>query len=863
MFFERIGHFATRYRIPIIAAWILAAVVITLVAPNINDVASSNMADFLPEEAPFVYASEVISDTFGEGLSGGTIVVVVDAREAGGVRSDETGAFIEDLSGWLTSDEAPDNVARVTSPMDSEATAGMLVSDDGGVAMLRVGLSSSATEESTSQTLETIDDWLQVHLPQGVEAYQTGDAPIVNNTTESVKTSVDRTIWVTVVLVILMLLLVYRSPVSPFIPLVSVTLAYLITRGIVAWMGENVMTITSYANVLLVVVMYGAGTDYCLFLISRFREEMADHPTVEKATSHTVHLVGETISSSAGTIFVGFMAMAFAKMGIFKTSGPALAIGVVFSLLAGLTLVPALLATLGGKAFWPGQATHRSTGRFYEFTSKQVSSRPLLTIVIIVALMLPFSIYGISQRVNYNTLDDLPDDQPAVQGFAIMNETMGSGELLPLTVVVTGRDPNTIAADMVNLSSDLDAVDGVKYVRSLNNPMGESSDFTNLLRVDVQLRLALQMFSQAGTGSSGTGAVDPEQLTSMLSTLNSYFDLLVEEFPEAADDPNLVTIQELLGNPLRLIQGQDDLAGAVEGLATRFETVEDPYVLPTMLLDLLGQMPAGNQGVNTEMLGDLLPNYITGDATAYKLEVILDVPPTSYESMETVHDIRDVLEAHENGGEAVVGGSTATVTDIKDTMDSDLLRAIGFVLLGIFLVLLVMLRSVVAPLYLIATVLLSFTFTLGVTNFVFQTFDDAAGLTWYVPFFTFVFLVALGMDYSIFLFGRIKEEVGYHGVREGVHVAVARTGAIITSAGMILAGTFAALISGEIRGLVEIGFAVAFGVLVDTFVVRTMLDPALAALFGRWTWWPGGVPKARTARPARTVASGESVKNSF
>jgi len=193
----------------------------------------------------------------------------------------------------------------------------------------------------------------------------------------------------------------------------------------------------------------------------------------------------------------------------------------------------------------------------------------------------------------------------------------------------------------------------------------------------------------------------------------------------------------------------------------------------------------------------------------------------------------------------VLTGGSVVNADIRDTMNRDLPRSIVFVLAGIFIVLLLMLRSVVAPLYLIGTVLLSFTFTLGLTNLVFKTLTDVTGLTWYVPFFAFVFLVALGIDYSIFLFGRIKEEVGNHGVREGIHVAVATTGAIITSAGIILSGTFAAAMAGEVMGLIEVGFAVAVGVLIDTFIVRTVLDPALATLFGRWTWWPGGVPKAQ------------------
>jgi len=210
-----------------------------------------------------------------------------------------------------------------------------------------------------------------------------------------------------------------------------------------------------------------------------------------------------------------------------------------------------------------------------------------------------------------------------------------------------------------------------------------------------------------------------------------------------------------------------------------------------------------------------------------------------------VTTIRSVLKGYQGDGDAVVSGGWAINADIRDTMNRDLIRAIGFVLLGIFIVLLIMLRSVIAPLYLIATVVFSFTFTVGLTNVVMRAWLGVEGLTWYVPFFIFVMLVGLGVDYSIFLIGRVKEEIGYHGIREGVHVAVAATGAIITSAGVILAGTFAAMISGEIKGLVELGFAVAVGILIDTFVVRTMLVPAITILLGRWAWWPGGVPKAR------------------
>ncbi|MEL7675512.1 MAG: MMPL family transporter, partial [Chloroflexota bacterium] len=728
-----------------------------------------------------------------------------------------------------------------------------MVGPQNDIAIVRVTFSSSNPEQATIDAQNAIDAWIAEHAPEGLAAYQTGEGPIINNTTESVEYSAHLTTRVTIALVIILLLLIYRSPVSPLVPLVAVTVAYLISRGIVAFLGAHVMTITSYANLIMIVVMYGAGTDYCLFLISRFREEMADTNDTIAATTETVHRVGETIASSAATIFVGFMAMVFAEMGIFNTTGPALAIGIVLSLLAGLTLVPALLATLGQRAFWPGKAHHRATGRYYAAVSQFVSSRPLLTIIVIVALMAPLSYYALTQPVSYNLLGDLPDDKSSVIGYELMEDSLGAGQIAPLTVVVTGRDPAHVAREIAELTGRLDALPLVDEVRGLNTPLGKrSGEFAGLLRVDRQLALAGEMLG-AIDPSAGAG-MDPAALGSLLQGARGYFDLLAERFPQVADDPNLTRLRETFGSPLTLIQRQDALPDALAGLAETFAALPDAYLLPSELGGVVAALPAEDNGLSADLFGQLTAQYLTADATAFKLDVMLSGNTQGYAAMDTVNDIRAILEDYQDGGEAVVAGATAINTDIRDTMDRDLVRAILYVMIGIFVVLLIMLRSVVAPLYLIATVVLSFLFTLGLTNLVFQhLWLQVEGLTWYVPFFVFVFLVALGVDYSIFLIGRIKEEIPRHGVREGVHVAVAATGAIITSAGLILAGTFGALMVGEVAGLIEIGFAVAAGVLIDTFVVRTMLVPALTTVLGRWAWWPG--PLSQRARRGERVTA--------
>lgn len=553
---------------------------------------------------------------------------------------------------------------------------------------------------------------------------------------------------------------------------------------------------------------------------------MADEPGILAASQRTVARVGETITSSAGTIFVGFMAMALAEMGLFNSSGPALAVGIAVMLLAGLTLTPALLATLGESAFWPGRAKHRATGRFYQKISTLVSEHPVPTVLAIVAIMTPFSIYGMTLHYSYDTIKDLPDHKSAVVGFDTLGEHMDQGSVVPLNIVVTGRDPRSMAAEIVRLTDDTSALDGIASVRGMNSPFGQGQEYENLLRVDTQLELVLQSFSDIDITQ-----IDVQAAMATLTNLTDYVNLLAEHFPEMADDENMTTVQAILsGNALQVLTQREQLVTAATALQARFAQIPDAYLMPSEAGDLFAAIqPISNL-------------YLSADGTAYRLQAVLKGLPTSYTAMDTIGEVRDVLKDYEGTGDAVVSGNPVMVADIRDTLDRDQVRAFGLVLGGIFLVLLVMLRSAVAPIYLLLTVVLTFTTTLGSTALVFDQVLGVEKLTFWMPFFTFVFLVALGIDYSIFLMGRVKEEVALYGPQEGVHRAVAATGGIITSAGLILAGTFAAMMSGEIKGLSEIGFAVSFGVLIDTFVVRTMLVPALTTMLGHWAWWPGGIP---------------------
>ncbi len=823
--FRWLGHLAARRRRAIIVGWVALAALLILTAPSLDDISSTDQRDFLPADAPFAGAQAVFERTFPAEFAASSTVILIDAGAGGDVHTPVIWDYIAAVTAYLNSETAPDNISEVAAPTTDPLLADALISPDKRIALVSAALTTPTDALQTTRAVQQIDDWLTANPPQGFAVYQTGEAGLNAQAEESTFTTIDRTLIITFALVIVALLLIYRSPVSPLIPLFSVTIAFITTIGLIGHLARlDVITVIAQVNAMIVVIMYGAGTDYNLFLISRFREDMADSPDVAQATRRTVHMVGETITSSAGTIFVGFMAMIFTEMGMLRSAGPMLAVGIVVSLLAGLTLTPALLAVLGNRAFWPRKASHRSAGRYYEATSKLVSSRPLLAIIVIVALMLPFSLYGLTRQVNYDFVAELPDTIPSVTAYHLLREHMGGGNLFPLTVIVTGRAADAIPAEMHRLSSELAALPGVTDLRSLNHPLGLHNDrIQHLLRVDGQLALLLDDDDQSAAQLSSAGDI--------VGGIRRYMAALAERFPDIATDPDYTTARTIVdGGLLQVALRQADLLAAVRDLAARFAVREDAYFMPPM-----------GDGDLFAALQPLANSYLADGGTAYRIDVILD-DPLSDEAQHTVQAIRRLLVDYRGGGEAVASGFPAIITDMALTMTSDTQRAVVFILVGIFIVLVLMLRSLVAPLYLIATVLLSFTCTLGLTALFFQLVFGVERLSWMMPIFSFIMLVGLGIDYSIFLFGRIKEEVRHHGVREGVHVAVAATGAIITSAGIILAGTFAGMITGELAFLAQMGFAVSVGVLIDTFVVRTMLDPALAALFGRWTWWPGAVP---------------------
>jgi len=853
--FARLGSFAVRFRWPIIGVWLLAAVVLTLVAPNIDEVAVSDQRAFLPASSPSLDASETVKKYFPERVSASGAVVVVDAGD--GKRADEGPAadFVEDLSTWLSGADAPSAVDQVLSPtLGDEQTRAGLISPDGQVALVLVRFDAMGTEPSTKEAIAALHDFLD-GAPEGLKVYLTGDGPILAAYNSDSQGSVDSTTWITILLVVVILLVIYRSPVSPIIPLLTIGLAYFISRAVVAYLGSGPLTISLYTNVFLIVVLFGAGTDYCLFLISRFREEMTPVTAPGAAAKTTVRTVGETIASSAGTVIVGLAMMAAAELGLYNTTGPSIAIGVAIALLAGLTFTPALLTILGHYAFWPRKPRHVGERGLWHSWARRVIGRPLIALLVPLIVLVPLAIYGSGLMRDFDLLGDLPEQDETRQGFDVLADHLGPGQMQPLNVVVidpAGFDTPQGLRTIDELEDLLKAAPHVTAVRSLTGSLPDASTLSVADQLQGQAASVRQgratLEDMLGATADGDGPLAPAQAqvdvaleaaAAQLTGLFGYLNQLGEAYPEARNDPGYVAAMAALGQLASLAsqaEGRpevaleaalaqlDVLAEGLESLQQSFADRPDAILLPELYLQ-------SNEGLKA-----LRDAYISADGTAVRLQVVLDSGPYTPEAIAATQSLRNTLD--EAGFDAVVEGDSAVLLDLQEASNRDMNKALMYVLGGIFVVLVLLLRALVSPIYLILTILLSYAATLGVVRLLFVDLLGAAGIVWWVPMFMFVMLVALGMDYNIFLIGRVKEEVVRHGTRAGTRLALARTGGIITSAGIIMAGTFASMLSASLLGLLQIGFAVAFGVLLDTFVVRTTLVPAIIVLLGRWNWWP-------------------------
>ena len=358
--FERIAAFVARHAKLVALAWFLLAGALFAVAPNFEDVATQDTSAFLGESAPSVEGAIRIYELWPEDEFNQAGALVV-ARQGGLTPADRE--FLRRTEAWLNSPEAPENVRLTQSPFSRPELADALSSEDGEAIIMVVGFTTPPFEPATNEAVATIRERTKREAPEGLEVHLTGNAGVGADQNAAIKTAVDRTTVITLILVIAILLWIYRSPVAPLVPLTTIGVSFAVSLGVISLLAQAGLKVSALVQTFMVVIILGAGTDYCLFIVSRFKEELARGDEARRTLIGTMAIIGGVIASSAATVIVGFGTQGVARFGMFRTMGPAMAIAVAITLVAGLTLTPALLRILGRRVFWPQKIGVRLPGQ--------------------------------------------------------------------------------------------------------------------------------------------------------------------------------------------------------------------------------------------------------------------------------------------------------------------------------------------------------------------------------------------------------------------------------------------------------------------------------------------------------------------
>jgi putative drug exporter of the RND superfamily len=539
---------------------------------------------------------------------------------------------------------------------------------------------------------------------EGLTRYVTGPAGVSADFGAAFEGIDSTLLYTAAVVVIVILLFTYRSPVLWMLPVISAVVALTSAQAVIylfARYGD--LTVNAQSQGILTVLVFGAGTDYALLLVARYREELRRHEDRHEAMAFALHRAGPAIFASASTVILGMLVLLVAEMNSTKGMGPVAAIGIAVGLLAMITLLPALLVIVGRWVFWPVRPTYGSVDR---------------------------TATGVWARIG---------------------------------ALIAGRPRVVWVTTSVLLAG---------------------------------MALGLTRLDATGVSNADAFTNKPESISGS--------EVLAKHFDAGSGDPVVV-----ISNAEDAAEVRSAFAG-VEGISE----VTEPVIK---------------------------------DGHAY-VEGTLTVAPDTQAARDTVEEVRDAVHAVP-GADAHVGGSSALVLDSLEASARDNLVVIPLVLLAVLLILAVLLRAIVAPILLVATVVLSFLAALGLSALAYEYIFGFNGADPSLPLWVFVFLVALGIDYNIFLMTRVHEEAKQVGTRRGALIGLAATGGVITSAGLVLAGTFAALATLPMVMFVQIGFAVAAGVLLDTIIVRAVLVTALNLDVGRWMWWPSKLAQKRDVEP--------------
>jgi len=720
--FGKIARFSVRFRWLIIIFWIAAVPIVTANFPNINDVSKNNNSDFLPKNSPTDTATNLESAFQHKDTA--TNAIIVFSRSDGQLSTDDVAAAQQVIARVKT-------YKNITQIRDTGASA------DGQAHEYLVGISAAANGPGSETVVPDLRAKIhQVKLPTGLTVNLTGDLAAATDASKSHNQGRNTTEIYTVILIIVLLLLVFRALLAPLVTLIPAGLALAVSQPVIAESTKAGVQVGFITQILLIVLILGAGTDYGLFLVFRVREELRKGASPKEAVIKAMTRVGESITFSAATVIAALLSLLLATFGIYKGLGPALAIGLAIMLLIALTFLPAVLAVLGRAVFWPSKTVKQPVklGLWGRLADKAIT-RPYTMLALGAVVFAALALGMLGYKAGGFGNQSAPKGSESAAGQAVIDQHFSAASDSPQLLIFRFNSS---------------VWDNLSVLQQVQTKLQTTGDYKQVV----------------GPFSANGFTLTPDSLQQLHS--------------QTPESPILQGVSQFISPDGKTVQ-------------------------------FYGVLKAGKSGTNDAM----------------------QTTPAVREHLATI--------ASAVGANKGIDYSADSVAyDVNHVANNDLRTIIPLVLIIIAALLAIMLRSLVAPLYLIVSVGLSYLASMGFAMIAFVHLGHQDGLFFILPFLMFVFGMALGEDYNILVMSRIREEA--HGkvtLKQAVTKAIGVTGTTVTSAGLILAGTFTILgLVGGDQSVQQIGYGVAFGILLDTFFVRTLLVPSIVVILGKWNWWP-------------------------
>jgi RND superfamily putative drug exporter len=921
--------------VPIVLFWLAVAAITNVLVPQLEVVGQAHNVALSSPDAPSLQAFKRIGQVFGEFDSDSAAMIVLEGDQPLGA---DAHRFYDTLIQRVSQDRK--HVEHIQDFWGDPLTAAGSQSPDGKAAYVQVFLAGNQGEALSLESVDAVRDIVNhTPAPPGVKAYVTGPAPQIADQFEVGNKGTTKVTTLTVLVIAIMLLLVYRSLVTTILVLVTVLVEMAAARGIVAFLANaGLIGLSTYSTNLLTLLVIAAGTDYAIFVLGRYHEKrdagldrQAAFYDMYRGTAHVVLGSGLTI---AGAVFC----LSFTRMPYFQSLGIPAAIGVLVALVAALTLAPAVL-TIGSRfgLLEPKRST-RTRGWRRIGTAIVRWPGPILVVTSAVALIGLLALPG--YKTSYDVGAYMPASAPSNVGYTAAERHFSKARLNPeLLMIETDHDLRN-PADMILLERVAKAVfhtKGIAQVQSITRPLGTPLDHTSIpfqlsaqstgqienlkyqqdraadllkqaAEIDKTIAIlrqqyALQQQSAAATHDQveafhQTVAVT-QDLRDKIANFDDFFRPLRNYFywePHCFDIPicwafrslfdaldGIDALTEQLGNVtasldkldslqpklLALIPPQIDTQQTNRDLTmTNYATQSGIYDQTAAALQNATALGAAFDAAKSDDSFYLPPEafsnsefqrglklFLSPDGKAARMIITHDVDPATPEGISHIDAIRHAAQEAVKGTPLVganiyLGGTAATYKDIQGMANYDLMIAGIAALSLILLIMMIITRSLVAALVIVGTVALSLGASFGLSVLVWQ---DILGiqLYWVVLALAVILLLAVGSDYNLLLISRFKEEIGA-GLNTGIIRAMAGTGRVVTAAGLVFAFTMASFVFSDLRVLGQIGTTIGLGLLFDTLIVRSFMTPSIAALLGRWFWWPIRVrprPASQMLRP--------------